>query len=221
MILLFDIDSLLYSACFNVDSPEEAMFKFDESYQKVINDLGEFYEVEEVIPFGLSKNNFRKFITKTYKANRSKEKPQYFSILCQYVAKYYDPIQANGMETDDLVAIYREKIGAENCIIISIDKDYNQFPFTKIYNYYKKNFQTFSKEDALYNFYEQMIVGDTADNINFCKGYGKAYAKKLFKGVSTDFGYKKKVLGLFKEIYRSKGRERFIQCYHLLKLGYR
>ena len=29
------------------------------------------------------------------------------------------------------------------------------------------------------------------------------------------------VIDLFKEIYRSKGRERFIQCYHLLKLGHR
>jgi 5'-3' exonuclease len=220
MILLFDIDSLLYSACFNVDSPEEAMFKFDESYQKVVNDLEEFYEIEEVMPFGLSKNNFRKFITKTYKANRSKEKPQYFNVLCKYVAKYYEPIQANGMETDDLVAIYREKIGHENCIIVSIDKDYNQFE-GKIYNYNKKHFISLSKEDALYNFYEQMIVGDQADNINFCKGYGKAYAKKLFEGVSTEFGYRRRVLGLFKEIYRSKGRERFIQCYHLLKLGYR
>ena len=46
MILLFDIDSLLYSACFNVDSPEEAMFKFDESYQKAVNDLEESYEIE-------------------------------------------------------------------------------------------------------------------------------------------------------------------------------
>ena len=220
MILLFDIDSLLYSACFNVDSPEEAMFKFDESYQKVINDLGEFYEVEEVIPFGLSKNNFRKFITKTYKANRSKEKPQYFNVLCKYVEAYYEPEVANGMETDDLVAIFREKIGHENCIIVSIDKDYKQFEGT-IYNYNKRQFITLSKQDALYNFYEQMIVGDQADNIQFCKGYGVKYAEKLFKGVSTDFGYKKKVLGLFKEIYRSKARERFIQCYHLLKLGYR
>ena len=124
------------------------------------------------------------------------------------------------METDDLVAIFQQKIGHENCIIVSIDKDYNQFEGT-IYNYHKRKIITLSKQDALYNFYEQMIVGDQADNINFCKGYGKAYAKKLFEGVSTDFGYKKKVLGLFKEIYRSKGRERFIECYHLLKLGYR
>ena len=220
MIILFDIDSLLYSACYNVDSPEEAMFKFDEFYQKTVNDLEEFYEIEEVIPFGLSKNNFRKYITKTYKANRSKEKPQYFKILCKYVEKYYEPEIANGCETDDLVAIYREKIGHENCIIVSIDKDYLQFEGT-MYNYNKRKFITLSKEDALYNFYEQMIIGDTADNVNFCVGYGRAYARKLFEGVSTDFGYKKKVLGLFKKIYRSKARERFIQCYHLLKLGYR
>ena len=50
MILLFDIDSLLYSSCYNVDSPEEAMWKFDESYQKIVNDIEEFYEVEETIP---------------------------------------------------------------------------------------------------------------------------------------------------------------------------
>ena len=220
MILLFDIDSLLYSCCFNVESKEEAIHKFDENYQKVVNDLEELWDIEQVIPFGLSRNNFRKFITKTYKANRVSEKPPYFNELCQYVREHYKPEVANGMETDDLVAIYRQKIGQENCIIISIDKDYKQFEGT-IYNYNQRKIIQLNKRQALYNFYEQMIVGDTADNVNFCKGYGKAYAKKLFEGVSTDFGYKKKVLGLFKQIYRSKGRERFIQCYHLLKLGYR
>jgi 5'-3' exonuclease len=220
MILLFDIDSLLYSSCYNIESAEEAMFKFDENYQKAVNDLEELWEVEEVIPFGLSRNNFRKYITKKYKANRTSEKPKYFNQLCKYVEHYYKPEIANGMETDDLVAIFQQKIGHENCIIISIDKDYKQFEGT-IYNYNQRKIIQLNKRQALYNFYEQMIVGDTADNVNYCKGYGKAYAKKLFEGVSTDFGYKKKVLGLFKKIYRSKGRERFIECYHLLKLGYR
>lgn len=220
MILLFDIDSLLYSSCFNVESAEEAMFKFDENYQKAVNDLEELWEVEEVIPFGLSRNNFRKYITRKYKANRKSEKPPYFDKVCKYVAEYYKPEKANGMETDDLVAIFQQKIGHENCIIVSIDKDYKQFEGT-IYNYRQRKIIQLSKREALYNFYEQMIVGDTADNVNYCKGYGKAYAKKLFEGVFTDFGYKKKVLGLFKQIYRSKGRERFIECYHLLKLGYR
>ena len=114
MIILFDIDSLLYSACYNVDSPEEAMFKFDEFFQKTINDLDEFYEIEEVITFGLSKNNFRKYITKKYKANRTSEKPRYFDVLCKYVEKYYEPEIANGMETDELVAKFQEKKGKEN-----------------------------------------------------------------------------------------------------------
>ena len=220
MILLFDIDSLLYSSCYNVESAEEAMFKFDENFQKAVNDLEELWEIEEVIPLGLSRNNFRKFITKKYKANRTSEKPQYFDDVCAYVKEHYKPEIDNGMETDDLVAIFQQKIGHENCIIVSIDKDYKQFEGT-IYNYNQRKIIQLNKKQALYNFYEQMIVGDQADNVNYCKGYGVAYAKKLFEGVSTDFGYKKKVLGLFKEIYRSKGRERFIECYHLLKLGYR
>jgi 5'-3' exonuclease len=220
MILLFDIDSLLYSSCYNVDSPEEAMFKFDESYQKIVNDIEQFYEVEKTISFGLSKNNFRKYITKTYKANRTSEKPQYLNVLSTYVAKYYEPEAANGMETDDLVAIFQQKIGHENSIIVSIDKDYKQFEGT-IYNYHKRIFIKISKQEALYNFYEQMIVGDTADNVQFAKGYGVKYAEKLFKGVLTEFGYQRKVLGLFKKIHRTKARERFIQCYHLLKLGHR
>jgi len=124
------------------------------------------------------------------------------------------------METDDLVAIFQQKIGHENSIIVSIDKDYKQFEGT-IYNYHKRIFLKISKEEALYNFYEQMIVGDTADNVQFAKGYGVKYAEKLFKGVLTEFGYQRKVLGLFKKIHRTKARERFIQCYHLLKLGHR
>ena len=34
--------------------------------------------------------------------------------------------------------------------------------------------------DALRNFYTQMIVGDSADNILVCSGKGKVYAGKLF-----------------------------------------
>jgi 5'-3' exonuclease len=98
MIILFDIDSLLYSSCFNVETKEQAIHKFDEFFQKTVNDIEDFYEIEEVIPFGLSKNNFRKFITKTYKANRTSEKPQFFNRLCRYVEKYYEPEIGNGME---------------------------------------------------------------------------------------------------------------------------
>ena len=64
-------------------------------------------------------------------------------------------------------------------IIVSIDKDYLQFPAT-IYNYHYKHqtITTYTEYEANYFFYEQMIIGDTADNVNFCKGYGKSIRKE-------------------------------------------
>ena len=218
MVILFDIDSLVYSSCYNVETAEDACYKFDEVFQSIVNTIELFHQVEEVIVFAFGKNNFRKKLSGSYKANRTKEQPKFFHQLKNYILKYYEPEQANGMETDDLIAIYQKRIGHENCIIVSIDKDYLQNEGL-IYNYGRKEFIKVSKEDAIRNFYTQMITGDTADNVNFCKGYGKKYAEKAFIDVLSEFGYQRKVLRLFKKIYRNKARERFIQCYNLLKLG--
>ena len=127
------------------------------------------------------------------------------------------------METDDLVATYWKKLtdqlGQNNVIIVSLDKDYKQLPCI-LYNYHYKH-QTISNisyKESLYNFYSQMIIGDSADNVNYCKGYGKAYAKRLFQDCETHYQFTKKTYELYKEIYKSKGKQKYIQCYNLLKL---
>lgn len=218
MVILFDIDSLVYSSCYKVDTPDDACWKFDEVFQNIINTIELFHEVEEIIVFGFGRNNFRKKLSGSYKENRPEQKPKHFQYVKNFVLECYDVEVANGMETDDLVALFQKEIGHENCIIVSIDKDYLNNPGT-IYHYGRREFIEVTQADALRNFYTQMIVGDSADNVNFCKGYGKKYAEKAFKGVLSEFGYQRKVLHLFKKIYRNKGRERFIQCYNLLKLG--
>ena len=63
-----------------------------------------------------------------------------------------------------------------------------------------------------------MIIGDSADNVNYCKGYGKAYAKRLFQDCETNYQFTKKAYELYKGIYKSKGKQKYIQCYNLLKL---
>jgi len=104
-------------------------------------------------------------------------------------------------------------------MIVSIDKDYKQFPCL-IYNYHynHRKILDITEEEALYNFYEQMIVGDSADNINYFKGKGKKYAEKYLKECKTKYQYTKQLYKLFKEQYKSKARERYIECYNLLKL---
>lgn len=234
MVLLFDADSLVWSSCYRKkENPDDPMFydnmddiiaKFDEVFMKIINDLEELYDIEEVKVFSGSIGNFRKLITPVYKANRKQmDKPPLLNEMHQWVKDNYDSIWGYGVETDDMVARYwyelSNSIGRDNVMIISIDKDYKQFPCL-MYNYHIKHQCVYdiSEEEALYNFYEQMIIGDTADNVNYCKGYGKKFAEKYLKDCKSHYSYTKKIYELFNKLYKSKGKQKYIECYNLLKL---
>ena len=224
MIVLFDADSLVYSSCCNVETIEEAIGKFDEVFMSIANRLEDNYDVKEYIFFNNSRGNFRKILDKNYKANRKNvELPPLLNEMHELVTTLYDSKKTYGMETDDIVARYWYKLsnefGRDNVLIISIDKDYKQLP-ALIYNYHYKHrcIYDISKDQALYNFYEQMIIGDGADNVNYCKGYGKVYASKLFNGCKTNYQFTKKTYELFRKIYKSKAKLKYIQCYNLLRL---
>ena len=224
MIVLFDEDSLVYSSCCNVETIEEAIGKFDEVFMSIANRLEDNYDVKEYIFFNNSRGNFRKVLDKNYKANRlNVELPPLLNEMHELVTVLYDSKKTYGMETDDIVAKYWYKLsnefGRDNVLIISIDKDYKQLP-ALIYNYHYKHrcIYDISEKQALYNFYEQMIIGDGADNVNYCKGYGKVYASKIFNGCKTHYQFTKKTYELFRKIYKSKAKLKYIQCYNLLRL---
>jgi 5'-3' exonuclease len=63
-----------------------------------------------------------------------------------------------------------------------------------------------------------MIVGDSADNIKYCKGYGKVYARKLLEDVKTPFSATRRVYTLFKEVYGEDAKEKYKECKALLTL---
>jgi len=234
MILLIDADSLVFASCYRAKDEEnddlfyrdikDSIAKFDEQYMKIVNDLEDQYEIDKVITFNGSKGNFRKLITPVYKANRKKQElPPLLHDMHQYVKDTYNSIFGYGIETDDLVARYWYNIsndtGRDNVMIVSIDKDYKQFPCL-MYNYHYKHkvVLDITKEEALYNFYEQMIMGDTADNVNYFKGKGKKFAKNYYQDCKTKYQYTKKLYELFKEQYKSKARQKYTECYNLLKL---
>ena len=234
MILLIDADSLVFGSCYRKkqnkdDYPfytdiEDAKSKYDEIFHKMLNDIEEIYEIDDVMVFSNARGNFRKMITKKYKANRTyTEKPPLLYEMHQYVTKQYDSIGGCGVETDDVVARYWKEIceraGRNNVMIVSLDKDYKQFPCL-YYNYHYKHKCVYdiSYEEALYNFYEQMIAGDVADNVNYFPGKGVAFAKKYYIDCKTEFQYRRKLYELFKLIYKSKAKEKYSECYNLLKL---
>jgi len=234
MILLVDADSLIFASCYKkrehkdderfYTDIEDSKAKFDEQFMSIVNKLEDMYNVERVITFSGSKGNFRKLITPVYKANRKKQElPPLLDEMHQFVKDEYNSVWGFGIETDDIVARYwkelSNEVGRDNVMIVSIDKDYKQFP-ALIYNYHYKHKEVLdiSEEEALYNFYEQMIIGDTADNVNYFKGKGKKYAEKYLADCNTKYQYTRKMLELFQEKYKGKARQKYAECYHLLKL---
>tara|TARA_R100001369_G_scaffold27429_2_gene49442 strand:+ start:2957 stop:3670 length:714 start_codon:yes stop_codon:yes gene_type:complete len=234
MILLVDADSLIFASCYRkretMDDEKyftdiaDARNKFDEQYMAIINHLEGIYNVDKVITFNGCKGNFRKILNASYKANRKKQElPPLLHEMHAYVKQQYDSIYGFGIETDDLVARYwhniSQELGRNEVMIVSIDKDYRQFPCI-IYNYHYKHKEILdiTEDEALYNFYEQMIVGDTADNVNYFKGKGKRFAERYFDTCATKYQYTKKLYELFKLQYKGKAKQKYIECYNLLKL---
>lgn len=125
---------------------------------------------------------FRYDIYPEYKANR-KDKPKmpYISLVKEYLKDKYGFIFHKNYEADDLCHTLRKNYSQFNPIVISPDKDILGLEGN---NYDPKNrvFISNDVEQAEYNFWTQMIVGDTADNIKGLPGKGPAYAKKALEG---------------------------------------
>ena len=234
MILLVDADSLIFASCYRKrETPDDELYytniedsraKFDEQFMSIVNHLEEKYPIDKILTFSGSKGNFRKLITPKYKANRKKQElPPLLDEMHQFVKDHYDSIWGYGVETDDMVARYwkqiSDDIGRDEVMIVSIDKDYKQFPCL-MYNYHYKHqvVLDITEEEAMFNFYSQMIEGDTADNVNYFKGKGKKFAEKHFKDCTTKYQYTRKLYELFKQEYKGKARQKYAECYHLLKL---
>ena len=234
MILLVDADSLIFASCYKKrEHPEDEKYytdiadarnKFDEQYMAIVNRLEEMYSIDKVITFNGSRGNFRKLITSKYKANRKKtELPPLLNDMHEFVKQQYDSIVGYGVETDDMVARYWKKLtdelGRNEVMIVSIDKDYKQFP-ALIYNYHYKHKEVLdiTEDEAMYNFYEQFIIGDSADNVQYFKGKGRVFASKWLKDCETQYQYTKRMYQLFKQEYKGKAKQKYIECYNLLKL---
>ena len=218
---ILDADSMIYASASNSDDLEEAKVKLDAKINNSLNNLQDLgYDIVSLVVCNGSKGNFRHFISDNYKANRKNtERPPFLEQLHDYCKKDWQSMCGYGYETDDLVAklwLQSQEAG-ENPVIVSIDKDYLQFP-AKIYNYNKNTLIEVSEVDALRNFYTQMIVGDSADNILVCSGKGKVYSNKLLGELTTKYQMAKAVYNVYKEYYKSKAREKYIESYNLLKL---
>lgn len=186
MLLLIDADIFCYRIGFACEEEsEELACKTMSNYlTTIIEDLVMDSDDEEhkVELYLTGKGNFRfdYAVTAEYKGNRKKnKKPKHISALRDYLVAEHGAIVTQGEETDDRIAIRATQ--NPEAIIVSLDKDFYQIVCGH-YNFVKKRLFYVTPKEAIYNFYMQFLVGDSADNIIGVKGIGPKKAEKLLKG---------------------------------------
>jgi hypothetical protein len=125
---------------------------------------------------------------KEYKGNRKTEKPFWYQTIRNYLILERDAEIVRFMEADDALGVaqceslHHQAQGLEDprypkvpdwdtTIICSLDKDLDTIPGWH-YNWHKKEKYYVDDIQALRNFYCQLLVGDTADNIHGLSGVG-------------------------------------------------
>lgn len=127
--------------------------------------------------------NFREKVAVTYpyKGNRTQSRPVYYDKLRQYLIKQHNGVVVDGMEADDAMGI-EQSTSDYNTVICTIDKDLDMIP-GKHYNWTKEQVYDINENEAIKNFYTQLLMGDVTDNIKGIPGIGIATAKKILDGV--------------------------------------
>jgi hypothetical protein len=134
------------------------------------------------------KGNFRENIAtiKGYKANRiGIAKPVHYKGIRRYMRERWGAQLARGWEADDALAMAAHDCGydPDAIVLVSQDKDLRTVP-GRHYNPRKKLWSVVTPQEALLNFYRQVLTGDAVDNIGGCYKCGPKAADEL---LSTTF----------------------------------
>lgn len=118
--------------------------------------------------------NFRDnlWTVKKYKGNRDTPKPTHLGAVREYLSTTWFATTSNNQEADDDIGI---SAGADT-VVVSTDKDLDQIPGWH-YNWVKDEVYYVTEGDALQFKWEQVISGDSTDNIPGLPGYGPVKAR--------------------------------------------
>ena len=185
MKALVDADILVYRFGFasEGDPAEFALARLSE----FLDNLQAMDGIDEVWGYLTGSNNFRNEIAKTapYKGNRVMTKPYHYQLLREYMERAWGFEVIDNIEADDAIGIEAYRNEPDETIIVSIDKDLNMIRGHH-YNFVKEERYYVTEEEAIRNFYLQILTGDKVDNIIGLDGVGPVKSKKLLKDCNTE-----------------------------------
>jgi 5'-3' exonuclease len=191
--MLVDADSIFFKVAYGANSESDLRKNYDHFCRKmeltVKNKLSNLFDEDETFNtyYAVKGNgNFRKDLYKEYKSHRP-SLDQDIKDKLNFLHRYSidnGAIAADGMEADDLVAIwaYEARENEDQYVICGIDKDLLQIPGNH-YNYGKDTWQFIDDDEGHLRLMLQCLTGDNADNIPGLKGIGPKKAEKILQGI--------------------------------------
>lgn len=182
---------------------EQAIFRTNDLIYRIINTS----TTSEYRLFLSGDRNFRKQLYPDYKANRAHiPKPVYLGACRDLLVREWGAEFCNGFEADDGIGMAH----SERSVICSIDKDFKQIE-GEHFNFVKNEFSTVDGQQAAFNFYAQMLEGDSSDNVRGVAGIGPVGARRILSDCSPEHMHST-VMGLY------DSPERFFLTYRLLRI---
>jgi 5'-3' exonuclease len=153
--------------------------------------------------------NFRDVLYPDYKANRKSNKTSYTAkfvpMIRQRAVDEGIAVSSIGREADDMLRIWAtecERVGNEYTIC-SNDKDLKCIP-GKYYHLVKNELYIISEEEAHRQFYEQLLQGDSTDNVPGIVGVGEKKAKAWLANCHTEEEFRAAVIDAYKKVYEDE-----------------
>lgn len=189
--------------CYYQIDIDEAMDHAQSKIQLILDRVGGKVENME-LHFTGGKDNFRYTLlkeafpddpTKGYKAKRGKNKaPEGLFMLKQKLLVHYQGDIHFEYEADDAVVYRKDSLG-DKCIMCAVDKDVLDNTPGRHFNYFEAShykepkemkWVEYTKEEAMYHQYLQVIIGDKSDNVPGLHGVGIKKAEKFLDPGMTE-----------------------------------
>ena len=186
--LIVDCESLIYRSCVATQEMREIedgvftqVYVIDKGIQYLKDQLDKYMlatGAEDYIFVLGSSENYRKIVNPKYKSNRTSTPHPMLKTMIDKTSEVFKTTYLPYLEADDTCRIIYEEDKFNN-IIVSIDKDLRTF-FCRLYNPDRPNegIVNISNKVAQFNFFKQLIMGDSCDGYEGIKGYGEVKTKR-------------------------------------------
>ena len=190
------------------------------SVNKMLESIRDTVKADKVRVFLTPSSVFRHEVDSEYKGNRdASHKPTWHKEIKEHLITHWNAEIVEGIEADDCIGIVANLLdsGSESeyrPVMCSLDKDLLTIP-GEHYNWRQGVTKLVTADEALLNFWKQMLMGDSADNIKGIPKIGKVKSERMLRGLSEK-DMERIVINEYQREYGPDWRVHFEKNYTLL-----